>query len=80
MTEEEKENPEIIQKQTTRIGRIAKGAGRPNSELRALLKQYDMLNAMIKDSQGMDMSGGMDDKQMQKLMKKFARGGKKMRF
>ncbi|MDA3836243.1 MAG: signal recognition particle receptor subunit alpha [Nanoarchaeota archaeon] len=81
MTEQERENPEIIQKHTTRIGRIAKGAGRPNSELRALLKQYDMLSSMVKSSQGMDMSEGMDDKKMQKMMKKMARGGKgKMRF
>lgn len=79
MTEYEKENPEIIKEETSRIGRIAHGAGRPNSELRALLKQYDMLNSMIKGSQGMDMSEGMNEKQMQKLMKKFARG-KKMRF
>ena len=79
MTQEERENPELIQKQTTRLGRIAQGAGRPNSELRSLLKQYDMLNSMIKDSSGMDMEGGMSDKQMQKLMKKFSRGGK-MRF
>jgi signal recognition particle subunit SRP54 len=81
MTPYERENPEIIKKETARIGRIAKGAGRPNSELRSLLKQYDMLHSMMKGTQGMDMSEGINEKQMQKLMKKFARGGKgKMRF
>jgi len=81
MTPYERENAEIIKKETTRLGRISKGAGVPNSELRALLKQYDMLQGMMKDASGMDMSGGMDEKQMQKLMKKMARGGKgKMRF
>lgn len=81
MTEEERENPELIKKETTRIGRIAKGAGIPNSELRALLKQYDMLQSMMKGAQGMDMSEGMNEKQMAKMMKKFSRGGKgKMRF
>lgn len=80
MTPYEKENAEIIKKETSRIRRIAKGAGVPNSELRALLKQYDMLQSMMKGAQGMDMSEGMSEKQMQKLMKKFARGGKKMRF
>lgn len=80
MTPYERENAEIIKKETQRIGRISKGAGRPNSELRALLKQYDMLQSMMKGAQGMDMSEGMNEKQMQKLMKKFSRGGKKMRF
>ncbi|NCN86628.1 signal recognition particle protein [archaeon] len=81
MTKEERENPELIKKETTRIGRIAKGAGVNNSELRALLKQYDMLAGMVKGTQGMDMSEGMNPKQMEKLMKKFARGGRgKMRF
>lgn len=76
MTENERENPEFLKKQTTRIGRIAKGAGVNSSDVRSLLKQYDMLQMMVKDSSGMDMSGGMNQKQMQKLMKKFARGGK----
>ena len=76
MTENEKENPEILKKQTTRIGRIAKGAGVNSSDVRSLLKQYDMLASMVKDSDGLDMSEGMSQKQMQKLMKKFARGGK----
>ncbi|NCQ41722.1 MAG: signal recognition particle protein Srp19, partial [Cyanobacteria bacterium] len=48
---EERENPELIKKETTRIGRIAKGAGVNNSELRALLKQYDMLAGMVKGTQ-----------------------------
>jgi signal recognition particle subunit SRP54 len=77
MTSEEKENPEILQKQTSRIGRIAKGAGVNNSEVRALLKQYDMLNEMLKTGDNLDMSKGMSQKQMQKMMKKF---GKKMRL
>ncbi len=80
MTANEKENPETIQKETSRIGRIAKGAGVNNSDVRSLLKQYDMLNSMVKDSSGMDMSEGMSQKQMQKMMKKFGRGMKGMKF
>ena len=80
MTKEEREDPEIIQKQTSRIGRIAKGAGVNNSDVRSLLKQYDMLNSMIKESSGMDMSQGMSQKNMQKMMKKFGRGMKGMKF
>ncbi|OYT36291.1 signal recognition particle protein [Candidatus Pacearchaeota archaeon ex4484_71] len=77
MTSEERENPEVIQKQTTRISRIAKGAGVKNSDVRSLLKQYDLLKSFVKDSSGSDLSEGISQKQMQKLMKKF--GKKKMR-
>ena len=77
MTQEEKTNPEILKKQTSRIARIAKGSGVNSSDVRALLKQYDMLSEMIKGGAEMDMSQGFSQKQMQKLMKKF--GKKKIR-
>jgi signal recognition particle subunit SRP54 len=79
MTPEEKENPEILEKQTSRINRIAKGSGVNNSDVRALLKQYKMLNEMLKSGTEMDMSQGFNPKQMQKLMKKFGKF-KKMKF
>ena len=79
MTKDEKENPEILEKQTSRIARIANGAGVNTSEVRSLLKQYKMLNEMIKSNSGMEMTeGGMlNQKQMQKLVKKF---GKRMKI
>ncbi len=77
MTPEERENPEILEKQTSRISRIAKGAGVNNSDIRSLLKQYKLLNDMIKSGGDMDMSQGLSQKQLQKLAKKF---GKKLRF
>lgn len=74
MTREEIENPEILEKQTSRISRIAKGAGVHNSEIRALLKQYKMLSDIVKSSSGTDMeSGELSQKQLQKLMKKFGK-------
>jgi len=74
MTKEEKENPELLEKQTSRIARIAKGAGVTTSNIRSLLKQYKMLNEMMKGGMGnMDMSGGMSQKQLMKLAKKFGR-------
>jgi len=80
MTPEEKANPEILEKQTSRIGRVAQGAGVHNSDIRALLKQYKLLNDVIKSGgAGMDMSQGMSQKQMMKLAKKFGKI-KKMRF
>ncbi len=77
MTKEERENPELLEKQTSRISRVAQGAGVHNSDVRSLLKQYKLLNDMIQSGSDLDMSQGMSQKQLQKLAKKF---GKKMRF
>lgn len=78
MTPEERENPEIIEKQTSRLGRIAKGSGTTTSDIRALIKQFKMLKELAKGKmQDMDMSQGISQKQMMKLAKKF---GKKLRL
>ena len=79
MTKEEVENPEILKKQTSRVSRIAKGAGVNNSEVKSLLKQYEMLSEMVKNSNSIDMEKGMNPKQLQKMMKKFGKM-KKMKF
>lgn len=78
MTPEERENPEILKKQTSRIARIAKGAGVAGSDIRALLKQYDVLSSMIKDSASGDFSQGISQKQIQKMMKKLGKRGLKL--
>ena len=79
LTKEERENPELLERQTSRIARIAKGSGVNTSDIRSLLKQYKMLNEMVKSGMGNEMAEGnmLSQKQMQKLAKKF---GKKMRF
>lgn len=79
MTEEEINNPEILEKQTTRLGRIAKGSGTTTSDIRQLVKQYKLLKEMTQTGsmEGFDPSQGLSQKQMQKLAKKF---GKKMRL
>ena len=77
MTEEEIENPEILEKQTSRIQRISKGSGVPTSDIRTLLKQYKLLKEMIKSQSGVSDSGTLDQKTMAKLARKF---GKKMRL
>ncbi len=79
MTPEEKENPELLEKQTSRISRVAQGAGVHGSDIRALLKQYKLLNEMVKSGSDMDMSQGFNQKQLQKLAKKFGKM-KKIRF
>ncbi len=79
MTPEEKEDPELLEKQTSRIGRIAKGAGVHNSDIRSLIKQYKLLNEMLGSGSEIDPSKGLNQKQLQKLAKKFGKG-KKIRF
>ena len=76
MTQEEIENPEILEKQTSRIQRIAKGSGTTTTDVRSLIKQYKMLNEMIK-SQSQLQEGNLDQKTLMKLAKKF---GKRMKF
>jgi signal recognition particle subunit SRP54 len=81
MTPKEIENPELLEDKktgTSRMNRIAKGSGVNNSEIRSLLKQYKMLNEMIKSGSSMDLEKGMNQKQMMKLAKKF--GKKKFRL
>lgn len=75
MTLEERENPDLLKKQTSRIARIAKGAGVNTSDIRALLKQYDILSSMIKDGSTADMSQGISQKQLQKMVKKLGKKG-----
>ena len=79
LTPEEKENPEIIEKQTSRISRIAKGAGVNSSDVRSLLKQYKMIQSFIKGGEDLDISKGMSEKQLRKFAKKFGKI-KKIRF
>jgi signal recognition particle subunit SRP54 len=79
MTEEEIKNPEIIEKQTTRLGRIAKGSGATTTDIRQLIKQYKLLKSLTQggDLTDIDPSQGLSQKQMIKLARKF---GKKIKF
>ncbi len=77
MTKYEKENPEIIEKQTSRIQRIAKGSGTTTREVRELLSQYNLLKSFIKEGREFnpeDMQKGnlgFSQKQLRKFAKKF---------
>ncbi|MFH0711574.1 MAG: signal recognition particle receptor subunit alpha [archaeon] len=70
MTELEIETPEILEKQTSRIQRIAKGSGTTTTEIRELLKQYKLLKEMMSMQSGLT-DGKIDQKMMQKMAKKF---------
>ncbi|MEM4719245.1 MAG: signal recognition particle receptor subunit alpha [Candidatus Pacearchaeota archaeon] len=73
MTKEEKENPELFEKQTSRISRVAKGAGVTTTEVRELLKQYKLMNDLIKSQSSLEgiQEGKLDKKTMMKIAKKF---------
>lgn len=77
MSKEEKENPELLEKQTSRMQRIAKGSGTTTTEIRSLLKQFKLLQEVIKSQSSISNSGQLDQKTMMKLAKKF---GRKMKF
>ncbi len=72
MTEEEIENPEILEKQSSRIARVAKGSGTTTTEIRMLLKQYKLLKDMLYSSSADKLaSGQIDKKMMQKIAKQM---------
>jgi len=73
MTPKEKSNPEILEKQTKRITRIAQGAGVNNSDVRSLLKQYKMLQSFVREGTEIDASQSFSEKQLKKLAKKFGK-------
>jgi signal recognition particle subunit SRP54 len=81
MTKEEKENPDILEKETSRLQRIAQGSGTTTGEIRQLLKQYKLIKEMASNAENLgdmsDPSKLMSNKQMMKLAKKF---GKKKRM
>jgi signal recognition particle subunit SRP54 len=87
MTHSEINNPELLTDSktgTSRINRISKGSGVHNSDIRSLLKQYNMIKEFASgmgDMANFDPSQGISQKQMQKLAKKFGKKGlKKMRI
>ncbi|ASJ09951.1 signal recognition particle [Thermococcus sp. P6] len=64
MTEEELENPEVIN--YSRIKRIARGSGTSTREVRELLQQYNQMKRTFKS---------LDKRKLSKMMKKFNFGG-----
>lgn len=76
MTPEEKANPELLEKQTSRIQRISKGSGVSTTDIRQMLKQFKMIKEL--SGQQMQDPSQMSQKDLMKLAKKF--GKKKMKF
>jgi signal recognition particle subunit SRP54 len=66
MTKKEKESPDIIS--ASRVKRIAKGSGRPESEVRELLDQYNKMKKMMKSLGGMK---GLQRGALKDLAKQF---------
>ena len=67
MTDEELENPRVVGK--SRTERIARGAGKPEERVRELLEQYNAMDRMLNQFQG------MGDGDMERMMKKMQQGG-----
>lgn len=57
MTPEERQHPELLN--GSRRSRIAKGSGRPVSEVNRLMKQFKEMNKMMKQLKGMGGMSGM---------------------
>jgi signal recognition particle subunit SRP54 len=66
MTPEERLNPTIID--ASRIARIARGCGRPDSEVRELLRQYNQMRKVLRKLGGM---AGLKRGQLKKLAQQF---------
>lgn len=66
MTEEEREDPEIIK--ATRISRIARGSGLPESDVRELLKYYKQIKKIMKMAKG---GKGLKRGPLAKIAKQF---------
>jgi signal recognition particle subunit SRP54 len=66
MTMQERNNPYLIN--ASRIKRIAKGSGRPESEVRELLDQYNKTKKLMKSLGGM---AGLQRGQLKNLAKQF---------
>jgi len=80
MTKEEIDNPEIVEKQTTRLGRIARGSGTTTADVRQLIKQYKLIKEFTKggiSEEQLASSQVLSQKQMMKIAKKF---GKKIKL
>lgn len=83
MTKEEIENPEILEKETSRISRISKGSGIPTSDIKMLIAQYKLLknfaqseksiNSMNQENTNFSPKAlqSLPKKQLKKLAKKF---------
>jgi len=79
MTKYEIENPDVLEKQTSRISRVSKGSGVKTSEIKELLTQYKMLKGFAKTEKEIDIEklqkgqipAGISRKQLMKLAKKY---------
>ncbi|MHA1859727.1 MAG: signal recognition particle receptor subunit alpha [Candidatus Asgardarchaeia archaeon] len=66
MTPEERENPELVKRSQSRMERIAQGSGTSVQEVRELLRQFDMINKMVK--------GFKHDRKLRKQLEKMMKG------
>ena len=86
MTEKERKNPELLAKSSSRRERIAKGSGRPYTEVNNLIKRFDEMKQSFKMLTNMsetDLKTGKFQQQManqRKVKKGKGKGRGNFRF
>lgn len=70
MTEEERRNPELLARSMSRRERIAKGSGRPYTEVNALIKRFDDMKKQMKAISSMASGGNVDPNMMYNQMQR----------
>lgn len=70
MTEEERRNPELLARSMSRRERIAKGSGRPYTEVNALIKRFDDMKKQMKAISSMASGGNVDPNKMYNQMQR----------
>ena len=72
MTDEERKNPDLVAKSSSRRERITRGSGRPYVEVNNLIKRFDEMKKSFKMLSGMsedDIKSGKFQQQMQNQQK-----------
>ncbi len=78
MTEEERINPEIMNR--SRIQRASRGSGKKEADVRELLKRFKQMKAMFKKFKKIGDMENMDQKKIAKLMKGMKGFGKQKKL
>ena len=77
MTKDERKYPELLDKSPSRRERIAKGSGRPYTEVNALVKQFNEMKKQMKAFSGLseeDLAKGKIPQNMMNGPKKQKKG------
>lgn len=77
MTEEERKNPDLLARSMSRRERIAKGSGRPYTEVNALIKRFDDMKNQMRALTSMANGGNINPNTMYNQMQRTPQKQKK---